>query len=191
LTVGAGTAGTLAGLWLGLWLGVDTGKTVMETPAPAVRQSDGSLVLQRVPDATAKPKQIIPSGGTVERIVQVTVQPRPIVPTLTKGDLSPDLPVSGPPITVDMTLVGMPDGSKRVVVSSPDGTATGGIDIPVTPIRTVDKSHEVGLIYGVKSIGGYYQRNYGKVTVGADVRRIYSGLDVKGWDASLRLGFRW
>lgn len=50
-------------------------QTVTEAPAPEIRQKDSSLVLRRAPDAHARPTAIIPRGGTVERVVRLTVQP--------------------------------------------------------------------------------------------------------------------
>lgn len=108
----------------------------VETNAPAQRQSDGSLVLQKAPDAQAKPAQRIPAGGRVERIVQVVVQPSAAATDPTPGGLPPAGgahlgAIPCPPVRVDLTLVKMPDGLRRVVASSPDGVVTGGVDIPV------------------------------------------------------------
>lgn len=128
-----------------------------ETAAPAVRQSDGSLELERAPSGLKvgapagsiplKPAQEIPKGAKVERIVQVTVDPNGKPSSGRNGE-----PVSGgvqrptdpekraatassgaacPPITVDLSLVRMPDKSQRVLASSPDGSVVGGIDVPV------------------------------------------------------------
>lgn len=173
MPVFAGIAGIAAGLYLGMHMHP---QPIQETPAPAVRQSDGSLVLERAPSAKATPKQIIPHGGTVERVVQVTVQP-------TATPLAP--------VTVDLTLVGMPDGSKRVVASSPDGAVTGGIDIPVVKVMGLTpKPNEAGVIVGFKTIGAYYQRAYGQFTTGVDVRRV-SYQTAQAWDVSARIGYRW
>lgn len=120
-----------------------------EVPAMAVRQKDGSLELERkgtqapgVPGGI-KPAQIIPKGGKVERIVQLTVQPLnlPISPGRIGGIQPPITPgdrVSGlngtpksKPLEVDLTLVRMPDNSRRVLASSPDGQVVGGIDVPI------------------------------------------------------------
>lgn len=104
---------------MGYWLGQP--KPVQETAAPEQRQADGSLVLERRPDADAKPKQQIPRKAKVERIAQIVVQPDAIA--------DPGQPC--PPVTVDMTLIRSPDGMRRVLASSPDGEVVGGIDIPV------------------------------------------------------------
>lgn len=103
---------------LGWWLGQP--KSVQEHYAPAQRQADGSVVLERRPDAQAKPKQKIPRKAKLERVAQVTVQPD----TGTAGE--PCQPVS-----LDLSLVREEDGGRRLLASSPDGTIVGGVDVPV------------------------------------------------------------
>ena len=113
-----------------------------ETYAAAVKQSDGSVVLERKPDATAKPAQELPKGAKLERVVQVTVKPsassEAIAPTngpdpqaASTSDLPSGTTIPCPPIRVDLSLVRMPDESRRVIASSPDGEVVGGVDIPV------------------------------------------------------------
>lgn len=103
----------------GWWLGQP--KPVRETAAPEVRQADGSVVLERRPNAAAKPKQRIPRKAKVERVAQVTVQPAAIA--------EPGKPC--PPVTVDLSMIREPDGMRRVLASSPDGQVVGGLDVPV------------------------------------------------------------
>lgn len=128
-----------------------------ETAAPAVRQSDGSLELERAPSglkagapagsSPLKPAQEIPKGAKVERIVEVTIDPSKkavsgrngepvsgVVQTPTDprdGAARPSSVAACPPVTVDLSLVRMPDKSQRVLASSPDGSVVGGIDVPV------------------------------------------------------------
>jgi hypothetical protein len=108
--------GLVAGYGLGYL--VTRPRIVMETYKPPIRQADGSLILERKPDAKAKPKQAIPKGDKLERVVQVEVE-----------TLKPETKVR-----VDLSLVSEPDGSKRVIASSPDGAVTGGFDIPTIPV---------------------------------------------------------
>jgi hypothetical protein len=108
--------GLLAGV-LGMYLWPDA--TVVETAAPEHRQSDGSIVLERAPNANAKPKNDVPAGGMAERSIRVDVQPQRV-----------DCPIC----TVDLTLVRMPDDTRRVVASSPTGDVIGGLDVPILPI---------------------------------------------------------
>jgi hypothetical protein len=96
-----------------------------ETPAPAQRQADGSLILARQPDPAAPPKQQLPPRAKLERVVSVTVQPRAPSP-------APGQPC--PPVTVDLSLIKEPDGARRILASSPDGQIVGGLDVPVEPI---------------------------------------------------------
>lgn len=104
---------------LGWWLGQPA--PVVEKAAPEQRQADGSVVLERRPDAKARPKQQIPKKAKVERVARVTVQPASV-------------PASGepcPPVSVDLSLVREEGGSRRLLASSPDATIIGGVDTPV------------------------------------------------------------
>ncbi len=100
-------------------------ETAPEPPAPAVRQSDGSLILERKSDPAARPKQQIPKRANVERVAAVTVQPDAPAPEAGKPC---------PPVTVDLSLIREQDGGRRILASSPDGKIVGGIDVPVEPI---------------------------------------------------------
>jgi hypothetical protein len=144
-----------------------------EPPAPAVREKDGSLELQRVPDGVIpgspagskplKPAQLLPKGAKVERIVELTVDPG-VKPTsgrnaglVSGGPPTPSdsvLALAGgsrvsacPPVTVDLTLVRMPDKTQRVLASSPNGEVVGGIDVPVQdqPIPRIQRWTAAGL----------------------------------------------
>ena len=150
LAIAAGI-GLVVGLYLGraIW---QCPAPVQETYAPAARQADSSLVLERTPDPTAKPAAIAPKGGTVERVVEVTVAPRLSGPAARDrdsvraspnkiGDLSPRdssvglQPPPCPALHVELALIRMKDGSRRVTASSPAGRILGGVDIPVEGAR--------------------------------------------------------
>ena len=122
----------------------------VEVAMPAARQADGSLILERAPDAKAVPAQQIPKGAKVERIerIQVRASSAPAAATApTNGSgqpvaaLTPALPST---TTVDLTLLRMPDDTQRVVASSPDGTIVGGVDIPVSSAPREPKSTAIG-----------------------------------------------
>jgi hypothetical protein len=145
MTEGTWTGKTVAiSLGVGLLLGGAGGgiaawkiyspKRIPEVAAPAEKQTDGSVVLEKAPDPKAKPKQLIPKGAKVERIVQVVVQPNAVMPpttgTSSGGEAGPVAATPCPPVTVDLTLVRLPDQTRRVIASSPDGRVTGGLDIP-------------------------------------------------------------
>lgn len=70
--------GVVVGLGVGLVLGwrLYHPKKILETPAPAVRQQDGSLVLERRPEAKPEPKHQLPAGSKLVRQVSVEVTPR-------------------------------------------------------------------------------------------------------------------
>ena len=153
LLIGAG--GALGFAWH-FW----RAKSVVETPLASVRQKDSSLVVARVPDAKAKPAQIIPKGATVERVVHLEVQPRATVAEVTrpKPDTLPivqaqsvpvtinetvavlSAPVLCRPVGIDLTLIRLTDGTQRVLASSKDGIVLDSlsVDHPVTNV-TVPK----------------------------------------------------
>lgn len=109
---------------LGYWLG-RPGK-IVETAAPAEVQADGSIIVERAPDAKAKPKQVLPKGAKASRIAQITAQGE-----TPEANLRLPGAVPCPPVTIDTTLADMPDGSQRLLLSSPDGRITRSVDIPV------------------------------------------------------------
>ena len=123
-------AGVMVGMAVG-WKLWKPKPPKIETYAAEITQKDGSKILEKKPQPEAKPAQEIPKGAKVERIVKVTVQPKlapiPMADQLTPAFGSPS------PVTVDLTLLRMPDNSARVIASSPDGTVISGVDIPVQP----------------------------------------------------------
>jgi len=131
-----------------------------EPPAPAVRQSDGSLMLERAPSgvsSTADPRtpplkisQKIPAGATVEREIEIRVAPNPLAgsPQMTQARVggsratsrTPETtvidPVASlnslcPALTIDLALIRLKDQTRRVIASSPDGSIVGGLDVPI------------------------------------------------------------
>jgi hypothetical protein len=110
----------------------------LDPPAAAIRQSDGSLILERKLDPNAKPAQEIPKGSVVERIVYVTVKPRasgvdqlPTIGGALPVVVAPAVATPCHPVRVDLTLIRQPDQTRRVIVSSLDGDVIGGLDVPV------------------------------------------------------------
>lgn len=196
--IGAGVALALTFL-LGLGLGWKIWKPlprVVETATPAIRQEDHSLMLGREPDAKAKPKQILPAGtAAVERVGWATIQPHAAIPLI--SDPSPGLPGRiaplCPPVTLDWTLTRMKDGTRRMVVSSPDGTVTQGVDIPAesaAPPRVLSRATGLS-VYPKACYGIWHEQDFGFARVGAEVRQE-RGPDLrKTWDGGLRLGVTW
>jgi len=176
----AAIAGVIAGMALGMLWRPKPPK--VETYAPEKRQSDGSLVLERKPMSDAKPAQQVPEGARVERVVQVQVQPRNATPTAgpaTPGSGPVSVPPELPPVTVDLSLVRMPDQSqsRRVIASSPDGAIVGGVDIPVEAARQARAlkwaaGYEFARSNWGKSHSIVVQRDLGPLRLGGRVGRV-------------------
>ena len=165
------------------------------TPAPEQRQLDGSLVLERKPNADAKPAQMLPdTGAKVERVVQVVVQPDPIeIPKAALAVEGDTITYSLPPITVDFTLLRQKDGGARVVASSPDGMLLSGIDVPVNVQAIRQYKNAAGGSWGPDSYGAWYHRGLGRRwIVGAAVRSWQPRVaDRREWSFEIQGGFRW
>lgn len=169
-------AGGIAAAAFGYWMGQP--KPVQETAAPEQRQPDGSLKLERQPDPHAQPKQQIPRRAKVERVAQVTVQP--------KATAEPGKPC--PPVSVDMTLIREPDGMRRVLASSPDGQVVGGLDIPVESAAPVadPKRWAAGMSWAPsdRTAGVWIERD---VPVFSQVVRVGADLEQQRADTEIRL----
>ena len=196
LVVSIGILGFACG-WL--WRGQAT-HPAQEAPAPAQRQQDGSLVLERQQGGAAAPAapHAIPAGSKEERRVQVVVKPKRGVVVRTAKESSPVPDHSAgagnkvdstalrhlvephdmvdscdcPTVTVDLSLVRMPDQSRRVVASSLDGVVLSGLDIPLEPIQQATAplwiaSGAAMLDASVPRFGAMLQHRRGPVVVGA------------------------
>jgi hypothetical protein len=167
--IGGTVAGALAGLALGfqLWGGE---QPVVETPAPAVRQPDQSLVLERRPDPAAKPAHQLPKGAVLERVATVIVQPN--TSELAKFQNSHNRITASPacscaPVHVDLSLVRLEDGTRRVVASARGGSVIGGVDVPVesaAPRRVLRWSAGAAWDTQAQRWGGYVDRDYDRVS---------------------------
>jgi hypothetical protein len=174
-----GAGGLLVGLLVGWWWGRPVALPP-EPPAPSVRQANGSLVVERVDPATvpAKAPHAIPARAVEERRVSVVVQPP-------KGVVAPavDHVVDShevvdscdcPPVQVDLSLVRMPDKTRRVVASSPTGTILSGIDIPLEPAaapripRWTLSAIAVADVDGIRP-GALLSRRVGPLVVGGGI----------------------
>ena len=141
----------VAGIGLGWKIFRSKPVAAVEVALPAQRQTDGSLILERAPDANAKPAQQIPAGAKVERIERIVVRPTApstsaaaTAPTNGSGQLAAGPIPALPSTTVDLTLLRMKDDTQRVVASSPDGTIVGGVDIPVSSAPAEPKRTAIG-----------------------------------------------
>lgn len=186
LTKKIGTVGLISAaivvVCLGIGIYVGRAHHVTETAAQEVTQEDGSKVLARAdtqPDA--KPAHQLPKGSTLERIEKLTITPNAA-------------PVAGkcPPVSVDLSLVRMPDHTRRVVASSPDGEVAG-IDIPVdTPDLPEEHPWAAGLSYDpIKQTPGIWlERDIGHARLGVEVAqtRIQIG-GTAGVETRIRMGW--
>jgi len=202
----AGAVGLfVASLGLGWWL--NRPDVVVELPAPASRQADGSLVLERdgTQIAPQKPPHALPAGAREERRVSVVVQPpRGVVKESLTTDsaeaarlvASSDHPVRPhdmvdscdcPPVTVDLSLVRMPDKTRRVIASSPDGKILSGIDVPISaPVESAARPWAAGiLITSERKLGAFLDRDVGPFRFGVE-----SFQTPTGWGAAARAGIR-
>lgn len=206
LLILAGAVGLfVAGLGLGWWL--NRPAVVVELPAPASRQADGSLVLERTGTQIApqKPPHALQAGAREERRVSVVVQPpRGVVKESLITDsteaarlvASADHPVGShdmvdscdcPPVQVDLSLVRMPDKTRRVVASSPTGTILSGIDVPLEPVSVPRvRPWAAGVLYTADSkLGAFLDRDLGPFRLGVETYQTPTG-----WGAAARAGIR-
>lgn len=167
--------GIAFGLLVGLFVGYSTyyKPPVVEKYAPAVRQHDGSLVLEKKPAAKPIPRQEIPKGSKVERVVSVTVRPTPRAgigrPEVSKGgEACPD-------VTVDLTLVKNADDTRSVIASSPDGEVIAGVDIPraVLPKDSDRPKWGIGVTYySNRAFSARVERDLGPFSLSGEVLKI-------------------
>jgi hypothetical protein len=181
----------LTGIVIGLFIGHSLyyKPVAKETPAFAVKQPDKSLILARDPDAKAKPAHQIPKGATVERIVKVIVKAKteaaPTIPRTSSQWSEPDHiadageMVDCPPVNLDLSLVRMPDETRRVIVSSQNGDVLDGIDIPVEAAKPVSdaKKWAIGAIYySNRAYSARVERDLGPTRVSVEAMKVGSDI---------------
>lgn len=181
----------LVGIALGLafgWVFWRPKPVPLPTPAPAVVQKDSSIVLQRAPDAHAKPPVVTPKGAKVERIVQLKIVPQPettfVHDTVSLGSGKIDTVVTCPPVAVDLTVNQMTDRTQRVVAKAVGGQIVGSIDIPVyVPAATRSLDWSAGAIYdaNARAYGGLVTRDVGplRVSLGVTQKTVLVGLGIR------------
>jgi hypothetical protein len=199
-------SGIAAGLGIG-WKLWSPKAPVVETYAPEVKQPDGSVILERKPMTPTEANKVVhlpqlPKGAKVEREVEVVVQPDqpagPVSPRPSGSDVSaePARPPC-PPVRIDLALVKMPDDSRRVIASSPDGKVVGGVDIPTLPDAPAPRVTKwaAGGVYGVasgggRSMGAFIHRDLAFIRAGAEVTHdTFTNLPGQ-WSARAMIGVR-
>lgn len=159
----------------GLWLGSRRPEPVaiIETPAHAVRQDDGSLVASRVAAVTTLPVPVnLPPKAKPVRQVKATASA-----------------VDFQPVEVTTTLVEMPDLTLRAIVSSSNGEILTATDTPIgTRYAAPEYRWAAGVEWqaGTQRVKPWLDYDAGRVRVGAVVWE-HGGKPA----ASLRLGWRW
>lgn len=151
-----------AGMWLWASWG-DIAREIEEGPAPAVIQSDASLVLARAPEsavpAASRPiASATPRGAKVERRARIVVRPKTL----------------GSDVRTDIAVVRNTDGTRRIVASSPDGNVVGGIDIPMERFKMPpDRRWAAGLSLDTERNrpGIWVERDIGRVRLGVELMR--------------------
>jgi len=88
----------------------------IEPHAAELRQADRSLILERNPDRPAPRPPILPPRSTVTRVTTLQIEPS-----------AGEIPVQSGAVTVQLTQVETPEGS-RVIASTEDGRVIGGAD---------------------------------------------------------------
>ncbi len=179
-TKGAITLGLVFSLGLGtgwmLWRPKPAPPAVYHPP---IQQGDGSQVIEVKPDAHVKPPHQIPHGATVEDEVQVVVQPnQPAAPASLPPSgsvaLEPSRPC--PPVTVDLSVIRMADGTRRVVASSPDGSILRAVQIPVEAAKPQSKMLKwaAGPSWNPsdRTYGAWVERDAGPLRFGADLYQV-------------------
>ena len=161
---------------------------VIEIAKPEEKQPDGSIIVERTATApTAKPKQQVPKGAKVERVGSITAQ------GITPDEIKACTAVSCPSVTIDTSLVRMPDGSKRVIVSSADGTILKGLDIPVETQEVLEpKVWAVGVSLNPlnQTAGVWAERDIARIRIGVEVNQTKpSLLGPVGAEIRLRVGW--
>lgn len=137
---------------------------VAETHTKAIRQDDGSLVLERKPVASAVLAMQIPKGSKVERVAQVTVKPKVAKNASNVAECDP--------VTVDLALVRMPDKTTHLIASSPDGTVVSGFDSPLHQTSyPVQYKRAIGAdwVIGTRKVKPWIEQDVYRARVGVSV----------------------
>lgn len=161
---------------------------VIEIAKPEEKQPDGSIIVERTATApTTKPKQIVPKGAKVERVGSITAQ------GITPDEIKACTAVPCPPVTLDTSLVRLPDGSKRVIVSSADGTILKGLDIPVETQEVPEpKPWAVGVSLNPlnQTAGVWVERDIARIRIGVEINQTRQNIaSPTGAEIRLRAGW--
>jgi len=140
-----------------------------ERYAPAVIHKDGSVTIERKPDAKPKlPSPTVPKGGRLVRTVEVTVKP-----------VQPECD----PVSVRLDMTSHDDG-LRVSAVAAGGQILDAVDIPQDTIyRPRDTKHVVALERIGNATVIRYGRSLGSFDLGPSVSLESGRAQVGGWVA--------
>lgn len=202
-------------LWLGSWVvaGVigmaahawlfPAPAPVVEKPAPAVVQKDQSIVIERAaPQPKRRAPHALPKNTRLERGIEIAALGQGVALPPDAANLPVGTVLPCPPVTLDLSLVREADGARRVVASSPDGTITRALDIPVDapPISQPARRHRwgAGLSWSapMQTPGVWVDRDLGRLRLGLEInqtRERIGGLGVqsRGIEARVKVGVTW
>lgn len=167
------TAGLLIGIALGLLICYQLWhvepRPSTEPVRPAAVQSDGSVLVARVPVAEpGPPPHKLPAGAKEERRVRVVVQPLSSESrSLSSNPDSLDkdhfagvgkMVCSCDPIAVDLSLVRERDGTSGIVASADGGTvdARASVDIPILQDSQPEYRNALGVTWRPEPAGDAY-----------------------------------
>lgn len=163
---------------LGVLMGFLIGRVIYKHSPPqeifaqAIRQKDGSLVLERNPYEQPKPIQM-PSGAEIFRQASFIVNPT----SLDKLNLT-------------VSLVKMPDDTLRTIVKTDNGQIIGGTDIPVDSLhRPINYDYTAGFIIGKDIKGLFLQKDFDRFSFGLDIRQKVDNYN-QTLGYNVRLGYR-
>ena len=161
---------------LGYWLATTDAPVIEDVSAkPELRQTDGSVIAARHPDAKPPPApHKIPKGVKETRRVAVTVKPS-----------QPDCD----PVDLTLSLVEQ-DGGQRVIASAANGLVLSALDTPIVPalVSPPRRPWAAGVAYDPiqRRAGAWIERDIARLRVGADVMQSETG-ELR---ALLRVGWR-
>lgn len=178
----------------GAWYFWSPKPPVPEVYAPQVKHPDGSITLEKKPDAKAKPTFQIPKGATVERIIKFSIQSKTpvsninsqveVVQKITMAKSTPpnsttQATLECPPLHVEMALIRNPDETRSVIVKSEDGDIIGGVDIPVEAAKPIPepKLWAVGAVMDPfkQTYGAFVDRDVGWLRLGTQINQRSQG----------------
>jgi len=155
--------GLAAGLAIGYWLWHQEPTPTVQSFKPAIVQDDGSVVVQRIPNATpSKAPHTIPKGARETRRIHIVAKPEPVDPGIKGCECKP--------AEIDLSLIKWPDGTDGSVISGEGIDSARSIDAPITddpaPYR-----HFIAIDGAPKGYGVLIGKHWGRLSAGIGMRK--------------------